>query len=84
MKKQINGLDFRTLQYSLKSFEQKGYSCIHLNAIQKDYQVLDCKKVSPIEYVAHLRDTENKDNYLVGLSRDRYHIIKRWKNDIQR
>ena len=84
MNKQINGLHFRKLKQSIETYENKGYSYIHLNAIYKDYQVLDCKKVSPIEYVAHLRDTDNKENYLVGLSSNRYHIIKRWKNDIQR
>lgn len=81
---EIQGLGFRTLINSVKSFEQKGHHTIHLNSIHKDYQILELRKVSPIEYVAHLRDCQNKDNFLVGLSKDRYHIIKRWKNDIQR
>tara|TARA_B100000282_G_C31489906_1_gene379837 strand:- start:317 stop:571 length:255 start_codon:yes stop_codon:yes gene_type:complete len=84
MKDAINGLNFKILYQSVKNYEQRGHSLIHLNAVHRDYQVLDCKKVSPMEYVAHIRDCQNQDNYLIGLSKDRYHIIKRWKNDIQR
>jgi hypothetical protein len=79
----IKGLNFRTLEISIKDFKNKGYSYIHLNAIESDFQVLDCKEISVNQHVAHLLDCHNKENYLVMSKSNSYHIIKRWNNDLQ-